>query len=267
MSLPAKRISSEGDLGINPKLSESRRAKLMNIKQREALKDQLTEKFQNRFGQGAADRGADEVSVASAAIRQEVDKFAQTAGATEANVDRLERRLQHRAQGRVSDDRSVVTGVSAYSGITGLSQRSRSCTSLAGKSVVSLGSSTGYDWNKLDEYASYLHEQDSFRQQLGVVALQRKMKMDLDQQVKEKQRKKLESLEEDKRYHQNSLMELERWKDQEKLRAEEKESKVQREKKDRSEQLAYEKQLKVQEEQKKVAEESMLVEKIVVEME
>lgn len=54
-----------------------------------------------------------------------------------------------------------------------------------------------YDWTRLDEYAplssivssawallrSYLHEQDALRQQLGVKALQRKMRMDLDQQV------------------------------------------------------------------------------------
>lgn len=31
---------------------------------------------------------------------------------------------------------------------------------------------------------SYLHEQDALRQQLGVKALQRKMKLDLDQQVR-----------------------------------------------------------------------------------
>lgn len=258
---------SEANLSINPKLSDARKAKLIDIKKREDLKDALTEKFKNRFGHGSTSKEADEVSVASAAIRNEVDQFSKTACMSQGNLNRLERRLQQRALGKVSDDRSAVSAVSAYTALTGLSQRSRSAASLVGKSVVSGVSATCLDWSKLDEYASYLHEQDAVRQKVGVQALQRKLKMDLDQQVNEKLRKREAVLEEDRRYHQNSLLELERWKEQEQDRAEEHKAKILKQKQDRDEQLNYERMLKEEEAQRKTRDESQLVERIVTEME
>merc|ERR1712232_1278751 len=102
---------------------------------------------------------------------------------------------------------------------------------------------------------------------LGVQALQRKLKMDLDSQVKEKSYKKKELEDEERRYHQNSLVELERWKKNEQDRAEELKNKLMKEKSDRDEQLAFEKKLKSEELQKKKDEEEQLVEKIVNEME
>merc|ERR1711920_930023 len=81
-----------------------------------------------------------------------------------------------------------------------------------------------FDWCKLDEYASYLHEQDALRQKLGVHALQKKLRMDLDQQVEEKQMRRQEAMEEDARYHQNSLIELERWKANEQAREQERQA-------------------------------------------
>ncbi|CAK9005226.1 Reticulocyte-binding protein 2 homolog a [Durusdinium trenchii] len=114
---------------------------------------------------------------------------------------------------------------------------------------------------------SYLHEQDALRQQLGVKALQRKMRMDLDQQVAEKAKRQEYAVEEDKRYYENSLMELERWKEQEQLRQDEKQQRIVKEKIDRDAQLEYERKLKDEELQKKKDEEASLVEKIVNEME
>lgn len=248
------------------RISESRRAKLMDLKRREELKDALIEKFKTRFGRGSVLKDADEMSVSSAAIRNEVDRFAKTAAVTEANLMRLERRLHGRAQKRVADDsQSMISGVSAYTGMS----RSRSATSLAGREMVGgkpeLPSS--YDWTRLDEYASYLHEQDALRQQLGVKALQRKMRMDLDQQVAEKSKRKVDATEEERRYHENSLMELERWKEQEQIRQDEKQERVMKEKSDRDAQLQYERKLKDEETQKRKDEEASLVEKIVNEME
>jgi len=124
-----------------------------------------------------------------------------------------------------------------------------------------------FDWSRLDEYASYLHEQDAIRQKMGVQALQRKMKMDLDNQVNEKHGKKREGDEEERRYHQNSMVELERWKATEQMRAEEMKHKLMKEKRDRDEQLEFERRLKTEELQKKKDEESNLVDKIVTEME
>merc|ERR1719221_1257374 len=99
--MPMKRLGtsqSEGNLSVNSRLSDKRREKLINLKKREDLKDALTEKFKNRYGHGAADRDADEVSGCSGTIQREVDNFARTAAVTEANLGRLERRIQGRAQ-------------------------------------------------------------------------------------------------------------------------------------------------------------------------
>mmetsp|Transcript_27408 Transcript_27408/g.65142 ORF Transcript_27408/g.65142 Transcript_27408/m.65142 type:complete len:506 (-) Transcript_27408:97-1614(-) len=248
------------------RMSDSRRAKLMDLKRREDLKDALVEKFKGRFGKGSSLKDPDEMSVSSDVIRKEVGRFAKTAAVTEANLIRLERRLHGRANKRIPDEnQSVISGVSNYSGMS----RARSATSLVGREMV--GSKfelpSSYDWTRLDEYASYLHEQDALRQQLGVKALQRKMRMDLDHQVAEKVKKKVDAVEEDKRYYENSLMEMERWKEQEQLRQEEKHHRVMKEKLDRDAQLEYEQKLKADELQKKKDEESSLVEKIVNEME
>lgn len=243
------------------RMSDNRRAKLMDLKRREDLKDALVEKFKGRFGKGSSLKDPDEMSVSSEVIRKEVDRFAKTAAVTEANLIRLERRLHGRAQKRIADDnQSVISGVSNYSGMT----RSRSAASIAGREVV--GSKfelpASYDWTR-----SYLHEQDALRQQLGVKALQRKMRMDLDQQVAEKSKRKTDAVEEDRRYFENSLMEMERWKEQEQLRQDEKQQRIVKEKLDRDAQLEYERKLKDDELQKKKDEEASLVEKIVNEME
>lgn len=254
---------SEGNISVNSRLSDKRREKLINLKKREDLKDALTAKFQSRFGHGSRQRDSDEVSIASAAIRREVDNFAKTADVTEANLNRLERRLHNRALNK-ADDAQSVAGVSAYSGMSG---RSRSVASLAGRSIMGKTAPDSFDWAKLDEYASYLHEQDALRQKVGIQALQRKLRMDLDYQMLEKQKRKQEHMEEDHRYFQNSLVELERWKQQEQSREEEKAMKLQREKQDRDEQLSFERKLKAEESSKRKDEEVSLVQKIITEME
>merc|ERR1719486_1726627 len=147
-----------------------------------------------------------------------------------------------------------------------MSRRSRSVASLAGGSIVK-GGCDKFNWSTLDEYASDLHEQDAARQKQGVAALQRKLRKDLDLQVAERKAKLDEGAEEERRYHNNLMVELERWKQTEQARADELRQKLQREKKDRDEQLAYERQLKDEAANKKKEEEAALVDKIVTEME
>merc|ERR1711920_553118 len=119
-------------------------------------------------------------------------------------------------------------------------QRSRSMTQLAGSNIVNSGAApVSFDWSRLDEYASYLHEQDALRQKMGVQALQRKLRSDLDQQVNEKRKKRSDSDEEERRYHNNSMIELERWKMAEQAREEERHQKLMKEKRDRDEQLNF----------------------------
>eukprot|EP00929_Paragymnodinium_shiwhaense_P011380 TRINITY_DN116_c0_g1_i1.p1 TRINITY_DN116_c0_g1~~TRINITY_DN116_c0_g1_i1.p1 ORF type:complete len:508 (+),score=169.36 TRINITY_DN116_c0_g1_i1:127-1650(+) len=257
---------SEGNLSINSRMSDARREKLINLKKREDLKDALTDKFKTRFGHSAQYRGSDEMSVASSCIRREVDRFAKSADVTETNLGRLERRLQTHAKtgGKPGDAASVITGVSAYSGAT---RRSASLASSGSQVLRPADAPEAFDWSRLDEYASYLHEQDAIRQKMGVHALQRKLKMDLDAQVAERNARKYENRDEDERYHQNTMVELERWKATEQARAEELKAKLMKEKRDRDEQLAFERHLKDEELSKKKAEESNLVDKIVTEME
>jgi len=256
---------SQGALSGTSGMSASRREKLVNLQKREDLKGALTEKFKSRFGTGARQRGDDEMSVASGAIAGEVENFAQYAEVTEANLGRLERRIHKRALQKDPDARSQ-SGVSAYSG---MSRRSRSAASINGANIAGGGAAAGqaFDWARLDEYASYLHEQDAARQKQGVSALQRKLRKDLDMQVQERKAKMDENGEEERRYHNNLMVELERWKQTEQSRAEELKTKLQREKTDRDEQLAYEHQLKDEASNKKKDEESALVDKIVTEME
>lgn len=251
-------------MSINSKLSPERREKLINLKKREDLKDALTEKFRGRFGHGASAKAPDEMSVASAAIREEVDNFAFKADVTSNNLGRLERRLQKKAKG-AEDAASQVSGYSAAASGVG---KARSVASLAGSNVVNNGSSPKvYTWSKLDEYASYLHEQDCIRQHLGVKALQRKLRQDLDNQVAMKNSRRAQEDDEEHRYHHNSMIELERWKQMEQLREEERHQKLMREKQDRDEQLNFERRMKEEELRKKKDEESLLVDKIVNEME
>jgi len=260
-----KTSASEGGLSINSRLSDSRRDKLLNLKKREDLKDALTEKFKSRFGSGAQQRGVDEMSIASMDIRAEVNRFAENADVTERNLGRLERRVHRRALGKQDNDTVSQSGASVVSAYSTMSRRSRSVASLAGESVVS--GQGKLDWAKLDEYAGYLHEQDAARQKQGVAALQRKLRKDLDMQVAERHARSDEHGEEERRYHNNLMVELERWKQTEQVRAEELRQKLQREKKDRDAQLAYEKQLKGDAANKKKDEEAALVDKIVTEME
>lgn len=255
--------ASEGGFSTNSKLSDSRRDKLLSMKKREDLKDALCDKFKGRFGSGARQRGDDEVSVASTHIRREVNNFADIADVTEANLGRLERRIHRQALQKAPSAYDNQSGVSAYSGMS----RSRSVASMAGKSVVSQGKQVPFDWSRLDEYASYLHEQDASRQKQGVAALQRKLRKDLDVQVAERKAKLEEGTEEERRYHNNLMVELERWKHTEQARADELKTKMDRQKKDRDEQLGYERQLRDEAANKKKDEEAQLVDKIVTEME
>jgi hypothetical protein len=264
MAMAPKRLgtsASEGGLSVNSRLSEARRQKLTQLKKREELKDALTDKFKGRFGHGSSYRADDEMSVASSAIKREVDNFAQAADVTENNLNRLERRLHCKAK----DGRGASgSQVSAYSAA---SQRSNSLVSLGQSVMKPADNPAAFDWSRLDEYASYLHEQDAVRQKMGVHALQKKLKMDLDNQVREKSTRGNDGAEEDRRYHQNSMIELERWKATEQARAEEMKNKLMKEKSDRDEQLNFERKLKSEELDRKKNEESNLVDKIVTEME
>merc|ERR1719181_1034468 len=101
-----------------------------------------------------------------------------------------------------------------------------------------------FDWSKLDEYASYLHEQDALRQKAGVLAMQQKLRLDLDRQVADQRMKKQRQREEEQKYYMNQLVEIEQWKEMERAKDEELKEKAHKEKRDRDEQMQYERMLK-----------------------
>merc|ERR1719456_1485068 len=123
------------------------------------------------------------------------------------------------------------------------------------RSASSLPPIKEFDWSKLDEYASYLHEQDALRQKAGVLAMQQKLRLDLDRQVADQRMKKQRQREEEQKYFMNQLVEVEQWKEMERAKAEELKIKAQKEKRDRDEQLHYERQLKDEEMNRKKEEE------------
>jgi len=276
MALPPKKMSgscSESNLSVNSRLSGARRDKLINLKKREDLKDQLTEKFKDRYGHGA-NKQDDEMSVASTCIRHEVGRFAERANMSEANLGRLERRMRAHADGRTTgrdpDTASMVSGVSAYSQSSRLTRASRSLASLHGDNVIrntNGKAAQDFDWARLDEYAAYLHEQDSLRQRAGVGALQRKLRNDLDSQVADKRVKAERTAEQERRFHQNQLLEMERWKEVEQERSDEMRAKIMKEKSDRDEQLALDRKLRDDATLQKKDDEASLVQKITHEME
>lgn len=123
-----------------------------------------------------------------------------------------------------------------------------------------------FDWAKLDEYASYLHEQDSLRQQASTKEMQHRLRLDLDKQVADQRRKKQKQREEEKRYFANQMVEIEQWKKMEAEREVEVKQKNIKEKIDRDEQLDFERRRRDKELVKQEAEEKALVEKIRREM-
>merc|ERR1719238_2222811 len=145
--------------------------------------------------------------------------------------------------------------------------RSRSAAGLGDAAYGKGGAIQDFDWSKLDEYASYLHEQDALRQKAGVMAMQQKLRLDLNRQVADQRMKKQRQREEEQKYFMNQLVEVEQWKEMERAKAEELKIKAQKEKRDRDEQLSYERMLKQEEVNRKKEEEAALVEKIAQEME
>jgi len=153
-----------------------------------------------------------------------------------------------------------------------MSRGSRMSSSRSASGLAPRGPSLGainedFDWSKLDEYASYLHEQDALRQKAGVLAMQQKLRLDLDRQVADQRMKKQRQRDEEQKYFMNQLVEVEQWKEIERAKADELKIKAHKEKRDRDEQLHYERMLKEEEVNRKKVEESQLVEKISSEME
>jgi hypothetical protein len=283
MSYPPVK-SPRGPADVSAKVPADRRDRLLNIKKREELKDMLLYKFKHKYGDGQ-----------STAIGKEVGKFCQDAAVTPNNLARLERRVQQVKHPRADDQRSDVSAYSARSARTPrgvatprsqlsargeqvaqsqLASQLQSQLSARGSAMTPVresaeGSDLAYrdfDWAKLDQYASYLHEQDSQRQKVGTTEMQKKMKTDLDKQVADARRKKHRLHEENQKYFTHQVAEIEVWKELEEAKKQSVLAKNYKEKADRDEQLRHQKLRRDAEFEQQQTEEKALVSKIRQEM-
>lgn len=254
---PKSEVAQDG--ASTARLAESRRKRLEEIQKREAMKDTLIEGFKAKFKNAQTPR-----------IGQEVDSFLKgSARITEANLKRLERRIEHGTREKTGDADEKMSEISEYSIAPSLmskgSQGSKASKALDGY-APSKGAKT-FDWSKLDEYAAFLHEQDAHRSKQQYNVMQEKLRTDLDRQVADMRMKKQKDRDNDKKYHLSQISEVEAWKESEHSKAQELRKRAQQEQVERDAQLAAERSSKQAEKTKKRAEEQDLVEKIAREME
>lgn len=247
---------------VSKTLSNERRDKLLGLRDREAMKDVLTEKFHRRYGSQRDGKGDDDAqSVSESVIRGEVQTFVQKGSLTEGNLARLERRIrQHsRKPGQCPDDMKSV--VSSYSRMSGASEGNHSVGMRSNLGSICEGSNQ-YDWAKLDEYAKYLYEQDAKKQKAGVADQQRKLRSDLDQQVQDARLRKEKEMAADEECWKESMNLREADLEKERQKDEDRKKKINKEAQDRRMQLLYEQELKESEAEKKRVDEEALVRKI-----
>ena len=113
-------------------MSETRRARLVEIQKREQLKGMLVNKFKLKYG----NKGT-----LTQFIENEVHRFLANDRLTEANLKGLDGKIQKEAGNRekkdaILDDRKSQRSQSAYSRVSGRSQRSAGGLSAAGLSAL-----------------------------------------------------------------------------------------------------------------------------------
>mmetsp|Transcript_104572 Transcript_104572/g.239667 ORF Transcript_104572/g.239667 Transcript_104572/m.239667 type:complete len:363 (-) Transcript_104572:704-1792(-) len=293
---PLRQDGTPPGRAFQSRLSVKRKAKLLDIQQREALKDDLANKIRDQM---AAKRGMTPL------INREVDRLCEVAPITKRNLKRLEQRLEYMVQNCDDDVGSTISGISDYtegtlsvmsdgsllSAASGSSLRSvRSVGSLppiaerpgslthsmepygsehltseiravldrdSGNPDVQLG-----DWSRLDTYAAFLNSEETQRHRAGISAQQAKFRADLDQQIAEREAKARRLAEEDRAYAEQQRMESENWQELEQQRQQEMLEKMKREKALRDAQYDEEMQRRQAEAEAKQQLEARMVAKI-----
>jgi len=189
-------------------MSEARRSKLLQLKEREDLKGSLISKYAAKYGKS------------SATVAREVDKFLLAHPLTEENLKKLDEQIRS-AQ---SDHMTSISGMSVQSGVSALpriqtrltSARSVSymsgasklsssekpaddVLSIAGSSVVSsvVEVPQGKDeWAAILKYKSILFQEEEARRKQRVLEQKQALRRELDRQISEKEEKKLQERQE-----------------------------------------------------------------------
>ncbi|EER07265.1 mature-parasite-infected erythrocyte surface antigen, putative [Perkinsus marinus ATCC 50983] len=288
MAYPPKQLpntKADDEPAISAAISLARREKLLAIKKREEMKDLIVNKLKKKHSTREDSDKDDCSSEKSAMINKEVNRLLDNTNipVTEANLNRLERRIQKKVDcGALKGDDgvSVVSGVSAYSQRSGGSsykgpQRATNTMeaipedeeglSVTGRAIEG-GEQRRYNWSRLDEYSRYLHEQDSIRQKLNELEVKKRLAEDLRRQMRESRSRKAQLVEEEKKFKENQLIEIDEWqKYEDKVNAERRDKAI-KEQKDRELQMNFDKARQEREEEKRRNEEAKLVAKITREM-
>lgn len=229
---------------VSASLSEKRREKLLSIKKREEMKDVLVKKFKERVGVSAvATSGTKKDTV----IEKNVDDFLEQAAITENNLKRLEKKII-----KETGAEEIFEEVSNYSAPIVTDKSTAANTN--SKKMAS--------WSDLDEYAVYLYKKDAVQHKQRIIDAQANMHKQLDEQVASGMGKMDWIKEEDKKFFEASIQELEDWKLAEADKILEIKKKNIVEKNMRDEQLTEEKKLKAEEKERKLLEEKLAVSRI-----
>lgn len=179
---------------VSASLSEKRREKLLSIKKREEMKDVLVKKFKERVGVSAvATSGTKKDTV----IEKNVDDFLEQAAITENNLKRLEKKII-----KETGAEEIFEEVSNYSAPIVTDKSTAANTN--SKKMAS--------WSDLDEYAVYLYKKDAVQHKQRIIDAQANMHKQLDEQVASGMGKMDWIKEEDKKFFEASIQELEDWK-------------------------------------------------------
>lgn len=257
---------------VNPNLTDARRAKLLNLRKREELKDVLMQKFMDKYKDQTESQAGD--------LEREVSEFVNTVPVTEKNLARLERRVG-RKQGDEDVDNRSVSAYSMASNMSRMSNRSRNSMKdkpregkvskgLGVHGSSELGSIAEFPqehiaeegWNILDQYASHLAERDAENFHTRKREQQLKMRSFLAQQMEERKCKAMERMEEEKRYAHNQQMEMEEQCEKERQKQAELKDKVMRQAAERLEQLKYKEEMVAKNEEMRKLDEAKQLAKI-----
>lgn len=250
---------------VSKTLTAERRDKLLALQRREQMKEVLIDKFK---------KCANLSDCPESVINQEVTNFCKKAKVTEANLNRLERRIRGRKNQKeeeegVNSDPDSDAGEGAYEDLVS----NYSAPSIA-PSQVSRTSSLSqlyrmghrvpddYDWSRIDEYAMFLHEEDAIRAKKADKEMKDNLKSFLDVQVAEREQKKKRRAEDEQKYYDNLLIELEDWEVSEKQKQDDFKEKMAAERRSRDAQLEYDRELKEAEAARKKQEEEALMKQI-----
>jgi len=192
---------------------------------------------------------------------QEVESFVDTAKITEGNLRKLEKNVVRRRSNSKdgNDDKNSQAGgsqagshLSVYSKTSSAAQRSAAAAQSQAGGEPSRGTQLAEDavkgdWNLLDQYAMLLHKQDSEKQKEKKFSSQKNLYLELSKQVESNKSKNDYIKDEDLKYHNEGLKELELWKiaEEEKLGEIKKKNMIEKEMRD--EQLILEKKIKEEE--------------------